>query len=213
MKLALMPLNSVLFPWMPVTLSIYEQRYLDMLRDVLDGARVFGVALIAEGKEVGGPAVPHRVGTEVMVAKAWETDDGSWRIVGVGRHRFEIADVVGQDPYPIAEVEYRGWHEIDEAPPELVDQVRRLFREHLALLTELLGIGGAELTIPDSPARLSYMVAAHLGVTLQERQRLLEIRTPAERLEAELELLRQDVDKMKIFSAAGKHDPPDERLN
>ncbi len=213
MKLPLMPLNSVLFPWMPVTLSIYEQRYLDMLEECMAGARVFGVALIAEGKEVGGPAVPHRVGTEVLVARAWPAEDGSWRVVGVGRHRFEIVRVVRQEPFPLAEVDYRGWHEVDEAPAELVDRVRELFRQHLALLTELLGIGGTELTIPDSPARLSYMVAAHLGVTLRERQRLLEIPAAAERLRAELELLRQDVEKMRIFAAAGRHEPPDERLN
>ena len=213
MRLALMPLNSVLFPWMPVTLSIYEERYLHMLEACLDGGRVFGVALIAEGKEVGGLAVPHKVGTEVMIARAWPAEDGSWRVVGVGRHRFEIVQVVQQHPYPLAEVDYSGWGEVDAAPRHLVDEVRELFREHLRLLTQLLGIGGPELSIPHSPARLSYMVAAHLGVTLLQRQRLLEIRTAAERLEAELDLLRQDVEKMRLFEVASQHQPPDERLN
>ncbi|MBC7287849.1 MAG: LON peptidase substrate-binding domain-containing protein [Armatimonadetes bacterium] len=213
MELPLMPLNSVLFPWMPVTLSIYEQRYLDMLQHCLSSGRVFGVALIASGKEIAGPAVPHRVGTEVVIARAWPAEDGSWRVVGVGRHRFEVLRVLRQEPFPAAAVNYAGWGEDTDVPHGLVEQVQKLFRKHLDLMMQLLGIGGDRPSIPDCPARLSYMVAAHLGVTPTERQRLLEMRSCAERLRAELELLRQDVEKMRVFSVASKMAPADERLN
>jgi Lon protease-like protein len=207
LELPLMPLNAVLFPWMPVVLSIYEERYLLMLRHCLAQARLFGTALIAAGREVGGPADPHRVGTEVVIARAWPTDDGSWRVVGVGRRRFTILRMLQQDPYPAAEVDYGGLAEVSTAPTELVRQARELFAEHLRLLTALLGPASRELAIPDAPAPLSYMIAAHLGVSPAERQHLLEIPTTAERLQAELPLLRQDLSKLRLVAAAQKTDP------
>ncbi len=208
MRLPIMPLNSVHYPWMPIVLSIFEERYVAMLADVLAGAHVFGTALIAEGREVGGPATPHPVGVEVMVARAWDLPDGSWRVVGVGRHRFAVDETVAQEPYPVAEVRFEGLKEASNDVPEaLLSDVRGLFREHLGLLQALLGTPSAGLGIPTEPARLSYMVAAHLGVDLLSRQRLLEIPGARGRLEAELELLRADLAKLRLFAAATPSDP------
>jgi ATP-dependent protease La (LON) substrate-binding domain len=49
------PLNSVLFPYMPLRLRVFEERYLIMLAELLrrEEAR-FGVVLIERGREVGG---------------------------------------------------------------------------------------------------------------------------------------------------------------
>ncbi len=210
-----MPLNSVLYPWMPIVLSVYEERYLRMLEDVLAGARVFGTALIAEGREVGGAAVPHPVGTEVIVARAWPVDDGSWRVVGIGRHRFRIREVLRQHPYPQAEVFFAGLGEMhdEDVDADLVREVRELFGEHLSLLLALLSQAGAQPEIPEHPARLSYMVAAHLGTGARERQRLLEIPSAAERLEAEIRLLRQDLARLRFFAAAEPPRPEPPSLN
>ena len=178
------------------------------------GAHVFGTALIAEGREVGGPATPHPVGVEVMVARAWDLPDGSWRVVGVGRHRFVVEKMVAQEPYPLAEVGFAGLGEAGEDVPEaLVGEVRTLFEEHLGLLQSLLGTPSAGLGIPCEPARLSYMVAAHLGIDMLSRQRLLEIVTARGRLEAELELLRADLAKLRLFAAAKPLDPSKASLN
>jgi Lon protease-like protein len=214
-RLSLMPLNSVLYPWMPMVLSIYEERYLRMLKDVLAGGHVFGTALIAEGREVGGPAVPHKVGTEVIIARAWPTEDGAWRVVGIGRHRFRILEMAAYEPYPIADVDFAG---LAEDPHEdisrgLMRTVRALFEEHIALLLKLLNQEAHRLEIPDDAARLSYMVAAHLGTGTDERQRLLEMPSCRERLEAEVSLLRQDLTKLRIYAAAQPASPEKARLN
>lgn len=207
MRLPIMPLNSVLYPWMPVVLTIFEERYLHMLEEVLRGPRFFGSALIAEGKEVGGPAVPYSVGVEVMIARAWPAEAGSWRVIGIGRHRFRIVGPVRQEPYPAVDVDYAGLNETDDAPDDLVRRVRELFAEHLRLLAQLVTPMAATMEIPTQPSRLSYMVAAHLGVDLTVRQRLLEIVTTRERLKVELDLLRADIAKFRLFAKAIPSDP------
>ncbi|MGD9520197.1 MAG: LON peptidase substrate-binding domain-containing protein [Armatimonadota bacterium] len=215
MRIPLMPLNSVLYPWMPLVLSVYEERYLRMLEEVLRGPQFFGTALIAEGREVGGPAVPHAVGTEVIIARAWPVEDGSWRVVGIGRHRFRVLSMVTQEPYPVAEVDYAGLGESceEEVSEELLARVRRLFEEHLELLLILLGQPGMTPSIPEDAARLSYMVAAHLGTGTLERQRLLEIPGARERLETEVGLLRQDLARLRLFAAATPSRPERADLN
>ncbi|MCX7598999.1 MAG: LON peptidase substrate-binding domain-containing protein [Armatimonadetes bacterium] len=207
MRLPIMPLNSVVYPWMPVVLTIFEDRYLQMLEEVLRGPRFFGTALIAEGKEVGGPATPHPVGVEVIIARAWPAQEGSWRVIGIGRHRFRISGPVSQEPYPSVEADYAGLKEIDDAPAELVGRVRELFCEHLKLLAQLVAPMAATMEIPTQPSRLSYMVAAHLAVDLTVRQRLLEIVTARERLQVEAELLKADIAKFRLFARAVPSDP------
>ena len=62
MEMPLFPLkNVVLFPGMVLALHIFEPRYREMINRCIDDRTPFGVALIAEGQEVGMAAKPHAV--------------------------------------------------------------------------------------------------------------------------------------------------------
>ena len=52
--LPLFPLNSVLFPALPLPLHIFEERYKLMIGTCTASDQLFGVCLIKEGVEVGG---------------------------------------------------------------------------------------------------------------------------------------------------------------
>ena len=53
-KLPLFPLNMVLFPGLPISLHIFEERYRLMIARCIEQNGPFGVVLIREGREVGG---------------------------------------------------------------------------------------------------------------------------------------------------------------
>ena len=53
-EIPLFPLHTVLFPGGPLTLRLFEPRYLDMVSRCLRDDFGFGVALIRQGGEVGG---------------------------------------------------------------------------------------------------------------------------------------------------------------
>src|ERR1700757_4702903 len=93
MKLPLFPLNTVLFPGMALPLRIFEPRYRLMIEECLTSGGSFGVALISSGREVGDPAVPHRVGTSARIAGAERLSDGRLNIEVVGQERFHILDL------------------------------------------------------------------------------------------------------------------------
>ena len=65
--LPLFPLNTVVFPGGQLPLRIFEQRYLDMVKQAIADNTPFGICAIREGSETGTPAVPYAVGTRVHI--------------------------------------------------------------------------------------------------------------------------------------------------
>ena len=84
MEMPLFPLNVVLFPGMALPLHIFEPRYREMINRCLDENLAFGVVLIKEGPEVGGDALPRRVGTAARIVKVDRQPDGANEYPGGG---------------------------------------------------------------------------------------------------------------------------------
>src|SRR6476469_494249 len=100
-RLALFPLNTVLFPGMPLPLHIFEERYKLMIGRCIEENRPFGVVLIRSGPEVGGPATPHVVGTTAEISGWKRLEDGRLNLIVMGTERFRIVEVVRQEPYMV----------------------------------------------------------------------------------------------------------------
>ncbi|HEY8912041.1 LON peptidase substrate-binding domain-containing protein [Lacisediminihabitans sp.] len=74
--LPMFPLGSVLFPYLPLQLRVFEERYLVMLSRILvNEPAEFGVFLIERGQEVGGGEQRFPLGT---VAQVTEFTDQAW---------------------------------------------------------------------------------------------------------------------------------------
>ena len=74
-QLSLFPLNVVLFPGMPMPLHIFEERYKAMIGECVNREEPFGIILIKEGQEVGGPADPVKIGTTARIAQVERLDE------------------------------------------------------------------------------------------------------------------------------------------
>jgi Lon protease-like protein len=83
-EIPLFPLNTVLFPGMPLPLHIFEDRYKGMINQSIQEATPFGVVLIREGAEVGDTAIPYDVGTSAFVTQVERLPDGRMNINTVG---------------------------------------------------------------------------------------------------------------------------------
>jgi len=71
MKRALFPLNTVMFPGSILPLQIFEQRYLQLIKDCMKQQTGFVVVLISEGKEVGSTPQIYCTGCYVEIID-WE---------------------------------------------------------------------------------------------------------------------------------------------
>jgi uncharacterized protein len=197
--LALFPLNTVLFPGMPLPLHIFEERYKLMIGRCIEEKRSFGVVLIASGPEVGGPCVPHRVGTIAHIAAVRRLDEGQMNLIAVGQERFRILEVIRQEPYQVARVETLVDRKPEPEAAPLAAQVGETLSVYLRDLFTLLDQPQEEFEIPTEPGRLSLVAAAVLQIPLRERQTLLQMTDVVARLQQERDWLARETDKQQTL--------------
>jgi Lon protease-like protein len=108
MEIPLFPLHTVLCPGIVLPLHIFEDRYRALTRHCLDTGEPFGVVLIREGAEVGGPQRPLAlagVGALVEIREAGRYPDGRYDLLAAATGRFAIETVdPGREPYLVADV-------------------------------------------------------------------------------------------------------------
>lgn len=211
--LPLFPLGTVLYPGLVLPLHIFEDRYKQLVRDLLgqEEPRRFGVVAIREGREtgIGGVSALHEVGCTATVREIAEVDDGQYDIVAVGTDRFRLHDLDDSRPYLTGQVEMLGEPLGDEAVAALAAQaVQRGFRAYLNVLADR---GAATISVPDlpdEPILLSYLVAASMIIELNDRQGLLAQPDAVRRLSAERRLLAKET---AIMRELGSTPAPDLR--
>lgn len=174
-ELPLFPLNTVLFPGIPVQLHIFEERYREMIARCLATAEPFGVVLIKRGREALGPlAEPHLVGTTAQIIEREEFDDGRLNLRVVGQERFRINNLYHDQPYLVGQVELFPYAMGDmQVLERAAAGLRPLVLRYLNLLTEESDevIGGEKL--PAGPLELAYVAAFILQTSPANKQILL----------------------------------------
>lgn len=90
MQVPLFPLNVVLFPGGPLPLRIFESRYIDMVSERMQSEGPFGVLLIRDGQEAGGPASMHDIGTLARITDFYQGSDGLLGVTAIGEQRFRL---------------------------------------------------------------------------------------------------------------------------
>lgn len=187
-ELPLFPLGTVLFPGGPLPLRIFETRYLDMVRRCLREETGFGVVLIAEGREAGGPARFVEVGTEASIVDFDRLADGLLGIRCRGRERFRVLEAWrAADGLNVARVQ-------PLAPQPAVPVPVRYAQLSDALRTILPQLGELYGSMPhryEDAAWVGHRLSEVLPLALPDKQALLEMDDPVARLEFLAPLLRR----------------------
>lgn len=204
--LALFPLSVVLFPGQLLPLHIFEERYKLMISKCLQDDPRFGVVLISEGREVGGPTKIHTVGGIARIIKVGRYDDGRMDLMTVGVQRFRILKTNSELPYLRASVELL--NDLPEEPETLQAQASRV----MSLLGEYQKVlKDDEEDSPDFPAEaeaLSY-IAGVLDFPRDRKQTLLESQSTSERLRQVEAFLKHEIQMIKILGPSRPLQHPD----
>ena len=204
--LPLFPLGTVLFPGMLLPLHIFEDRYKQLMRDLLDGPelRRFGVIAIKKGRETGveGVSSLYEVGCAATVRENEENEDGGFEVVTVGTQRFRLEALDDSRAYLRGEVEFLEEDAGDSAAAgRAAHLVAEAFQAYLDVLTArgLAQVSMPEL--PEEPVLLSYLVAASMIIDLPDRQALLAEPDSLSRLTAERALLVRETTMLQTLTA------------
>ena len=174
--LPLFPLNTVLFPGMPLPLHIFEPRYIKMIGECIEQGAPFGVVLIKRGAEALGPAAePHAVGCTARILRVERLPDGRMNIVAVGEDRFRILDLNHDEDYLTGDVEI--YPLTEEDPKDLrvaSNRLRPWLKRYLKMLIDAKFVQGEMSQLPTDPVELAYMAAFLLQTPPRQKQPLLE---------------------------------------
>ena len=175
------PLGSVLFPAMPLTLRIFEERYLKLLGDLMTSENPqFGVVLVARGSEVGGGEHRKALGTIASVTEIGTTDQ-FLGLESTGSQRFIVNNWLPDDPYPIAD--------IDLLPDLVWDDTLMPSRVHLELaVRQVLSLAsnfgqllfGPDIVLSTDPMEAVWQLAAVLPVGELDRFDMLSAESAEE---------------------------------
>jgi uncharacterized protein len=175
------PLGSVLFPAMPLSLRIFEERYLKLLGELLGEENPeFGVVLIERGQEVGGGEKRMGIGTIAKVGEIGTTDE-FYGMQAVGGKRFVVNAWLPDDPYPIADIDYLPdliWDDnLMPARVHLETKVRRL----LAFASEFGDLQyGADVEFSEDPMEACWQLAGVLPIGQLDQLDLLKSQSAEE---------------------------------
>ena len=185
------PLRSVLMPVMPLSLRIFEERYLKLLGDLLgEETPEFGVVLIERGPEVGGGEKRMGIGTIASVTNIGTTEQ-FYGLESVGSKRFQVNAWLPDDPYPLADVDFLPdliWQDsLMPARVHLETKVRKL----LAFASEFGDLQfGPEVEFSSDPMEACWQLAGVLPLGELDQIDLLSSQSADELISRTFEIVK-----------------------
>jgi Lon protease-like protein len=184
------PLGTVLLPAMPLSLRIFEERYLKLLGDLVTSENPeFGVVLIERGQEVGATDKRMNLGTIASVTNIGTLDE-FYGLESVGAQRFRVNAWLPDDPYPLADVDLLPdliWDDsLTPARVHLESKVRNL----LAFASEFGDLQyGADTEFSDDPIDACWQMAGVLPIGQLDHRDLLQSVSAEELISRTLEIV------------------------
>lgn len=172
------PLQLVLFPGMLLPLHIFEERYKEMIAYCLKEKKPFAVTL------VHNESVMQTATLAEVVAVIKEYPDGRMDILTRGDERVRLSNVSEDASY--LQAEYEIFQDSStEAPNELMRGARKLLRQFIKQAGD--NVDEDKLSTLKSD-ELGFLLSAHGGYSLPEKQQLLEMTDATERLTMAVEV-------------------------
>jgi Lon protease-like protein len=195
--LPLFPLSVVLVPGMSLPLHIFEERYKEMMGDLIPAEGEFGVVLAKDDGIVN-------IGCTATVANVVrEYPDGRLDLVATGQRRFQIESLDEEKSYLRGAVEYFDDEDVTSASAELCRKAGAAYRQ-------LIHIEKPEAPSADSKlepgARLSFRIAQFIS-DLDKRQTVLSLRSEVERLEYLVKIVPEYIIQRKQMALAKRVGP------
>lgn len=215
MKIPLFPLNTVLFPGVPLNLHIFEPRYKEMIGFCLEEKQPFGVVLIRRGREALGPlADPYEVGCSAAIIQNEPLEGGQINIAAVGVERFRIRSLVHDRAYLVGEVDTYPVRDLrHKSLAGLADRLRPWVRQYLQTISDSVPDSVESDYLPGEPVALAYIAAFLVQAPALEKQKLLETESMPELLGQLEQLFRRETAILKVLIRGNGPSDAEIRLN
>lgn len=201
--LPILPLrNTVLFPGVVVPITAGRDKSIKLINETNNGNKVIGVvSQKEEGKEEPGVGDINMIGTVAKILRVLKMPDGNTTVIIQGKKRFEVSEVITTEPYMTATI-----NEVAEARPASDNEE---FKEIIASIKEqALQIIRDSPNIPseaafaikniESSSFLVNFVSSNLNISVEEKQKLLEINDLRDRALETLRYMNIEFQKLSL---------------
>lgn len=200
-ELPLLPLRDVVvYPHMVLPLFVGRDRSIEALENAMASDKQ--VLLVAQRNATeNDPQADdiYQVGTVSNILQLLKLPDGTIKVLVEGSYRAAIDFVNDDGNFTVAGVREI---ESDEPAPEEAEGLLRTatanFEKYVNLSKKVPAEVLTSLTGIDEPSRLADTIAAHMGVDLDEKQRVLEMNSVKGRLEHLMGLMEAEIDVFQV---------------
>ncbi len=193
--------ETVIYPEMVIPLAAGEEKMVKLIDDVLSGDKILGLFAQRSGGEGTSADNIYNVGTATAVARMFKMPDGSIRAFLQGMKRIKIKKVIQTEPYIRAQIKVIE-EKLDKTPEleALTRNLTDLFQKIVSLSPNLPEeIGVAVINIAE-PGRLADYIAAHINLTLEEKQGILEELNVRKRLKKVTGFINRELEILELGS-------------
>jgi len=193
--------ESAVYPSMIVPMAIGEEKLVRLIDDAVTADKMVGLFAQRPGAEKTPPENLYRVGTAASVLKMFRMPDGSVRVFLQGICRIRLVELSQTEPYLKGRVE--PIEERVEKTPELEAMARNilsLFQKVVNLAPNLPNeLAIAAMNMPE-PGNLADFVAAHINLSIEEAQEILETQDVKQRLEKLTKFINRELEILELRS-------------
>ncbi len=203
MELPMIPLRGLsVFPNMVLHFDIGREKSINALeKAMVMNQHIFLASQKDDNTDLPTPDDFYHIGTVGKIKQMLKLPGDSIRVLVEGICRGVVEEVMFEVPYfkcrirKIEEPEYPA----DDAEAEaLMRTVLSNFDEYISINRNLAAEIFASVVTIEDPGRMADIIASHLEIKLEDKQRLLEIIDPKERLEALNTILTKEIEILNI---------------
>src|SRR5512142_2754011 len=200
-KLPMMPIRDVvIFPYMMTPFVVGRESSVRALEEALAGdKRIFLATQHDASIDEPKPNEIFQVGTIVNIVQSLKLPDGNIKVLVEGVERDKILQIADAEGY--LEATIRTAKYTAEPSPTLetaMQRVTSLFEQYVKLCQSLNYETMIAAVRMEDPAKLTDTIAANLQLSIEEKQELLEIFDPAERLNRVADVLEIEIEKLNM---------------
>jgi len=205
--LPLLPLRDVvIYPYMLAPLFVGREKSIKALEEAAKGSKEIFLSAQKDAKvnEPGNEDM-YKIGTIGTIVQMLRLPDGTVKVLVEGKKRASIAGFVTHKDMFVVKVS-----EIEEPPGESVEvealmrSATKLFEDYVKLNTKIPSETLVTFMSIEEPGKLGDTVASHLNMKLSDKQEILEVIHPLERLEKLCEKMQSELEILQMEKRIGK---------
>ena len=200
-RLPMMPIRDVvIFPYMMTPFVVGRESSVRALEEAMAGDKKIFLATQHDASiDEPKPNEIYSVGTIVNIVQSLKLPDGNIKVLVEGVERAKVVSVSDDEGFFRATVRTSNY-KVETGPQldELISRVTGLFEQYVKLSQNLNYETMIAAIRVDESGKLSDTVGANLQLTIEEKQELLEIFDPIDRLTRVAEMLDIEIEKLNV---------------